>query len=99
MKLVYSHPNSMILGNMFNALNEIGIETEIRNDILGGAIGEISPGETWIELWVLRETHTEAASARIKEILEQPGRDDWSCNQCQEPNPATFDFCWQCVGG
>ena len=36
MKLVYSHPNSMILGSMSSALNEEGIETEIRNDILGG---------------------------------------------------------------
>ena len=72
----------MILGNMSSALNEIGIETEIRNDILGGAIGEISPGETWIELWVVRKTQAEAATARIKEILEQPERDDWLCNQC-----------------
>jgi|TARA_B110000914_G_scaffold9433_1_gene7704 hypothetical protein len=99
MKLVYSHPNPMILGNMSSALNEIGIETEIRNDILGGAIGEISPGETWIELWVVRKTQAEAATARIKEILEQPERDDWLCNQCQEPNPATFDLCWQCGEG
>ena len=89
----------MILGNMSSALNEIGIETEIRNDILGGAIGEISPGETWIELWVVRKTQAEAATARIKEILEQPERDDWLCNQCQEPNPATFDVCWQCGEG
>ena len=51
MKLVYSHPNSMILGNMSSALNQEGIETQIRNDILGGATGEIAPGDTWIELW------------------------------------------------
>ena len=50
MKLVYSLPNSMILGSMSSALNEEGIETEIRNDILGGATGEIAPGEIWIEL-------------------------------------------------
>jgi hypothetical protein len=68
MKLVYSHPNSMILGNMSSALNEMGIETEIRNDVLGGAIGEISPGGTWIELWVVKKTQAEAATARIKEF-------------------------------
>ena len=69
MKLVYSHPNSMILGSMSGALNEEGIETEIRNDILGGAAGEIAPGDTWIELWVINEAEAEAATQRIKEIL------------------------------
>jgi hypothetical protein len=96
MKLVYSHPNSMILGSMSSALNEQGIETEIRNDILGGAAGEIAPGETWIELWVVNEAQAEAARQRIKEILEQPACDDWLCNGCQEFNPSTFDVCWQC---
>jgi hypothetical protein len=96
MKLVYSHPNSMILGSMSSALNHEGIETEVRNDILGGATGEIAPGETWIELWVVNESQAEAATQRIKEILEQPERDDWLCNRCQESNPATFDVCWQC---
>tara|TARA_B110000305_G_C19338452_1_gene587792 strand:- start:112 stop:414 length:303 start_codon:yes stop_codon:yes gene_type:complete len=96
MKLVYSHPNSMILGSMSSALNHEGIATEIRNDILGGATGEIAPGETWIELWILNEAQYEAATLRIKEILAQPERDDWLCNRCQELNPATFEVCWQC---
>ena len=96
MQLVYSHPNSMILGSMSSALNDIGIETEIRNDILGGATGEIAPGETWIELWIVNDTQAEAATRRIKEILEQPERDDWVCNRCQESNPTTFEVCWQC---
>jgi hypothetical protein len=96
MKLVYSHPNPMILGSMSSALNEFGIKTEVRNDILGGATGEIAPGETWIELWVVDDSQAASATKRVKEILEQPERDDWVCNHCQEPNPATFDLCWQC---
>ena len=96
MKLVYSHPNSMILSSMSSALNEIGIETEIRNDILGGATGEIAPGETWIELWILDDNQTETAMRRIKEILEQPEQNEWVCNHCKESNPTTFEVCWQC---
>ena len=76
MKLVYSHPNSMILGGMSGSLNEIGIETEARNDVLGGATGEIAPGETWIELWVVKKAQAKAATSLIKEILEQPESDD-----------------------
>jgi hypothetical protein len=43
----------MILGSMSSGLNNRGIETNICNDILGGAAEEIAPGETWIELWVV----------------------------------------------
>ena len=96
MSRVFSHPNSMIIGNMASLLNLAGIETQIRNDILGGAAGEIAPGETWVELWVVNETQAEAAAQLIKETMEQPERDDWICNHCQEPNPATFDVCWHC---
>ena len=55
MRLIYTHPNLLIVGAMRNALDELGIETEIRNDILGGAAGEIAPGETWIELWIVND--------------------------------------------
>ena len=58
----------MIIGSMSGALNQDGIETEIRNDILGGAAGEIAPGDTWIELWVVNSAQAEAATQRIKEI-------------------------------
>ena len=87
----------MILGNMSRALNEVGIETEIRNDILGGATGEIAPGETWIELWVVNEAQVKAATRRIREILETPESGDWLCSHCQESNPGTFDLCWHCA--
>jgi len=35
----------MIIGSMSGALNQDGIETEIRNDILDGGAGEIAPGD------------------------------------------------------
>lgn len=96
MRRVFSHPNSMVVGSMASLLNYAGIETETRNDILGGAAGEIAPGETWVELWVVNETRVEEAAQLIKETMEQPEGDEWICNHCQETNPATFDVCWQC---
>ena len=79
-----------------NALDELGIETEIRNDILGGAAGEIAPGETWIELWIVNDEQAPAAMRRIQEIERQPDEEEWDCHHCEEPNPATFELCWQC---
>ena len=96
MRLIYTHPNLLIVGAMRNALDELGIETEIRNDILGGAAGEIAPGETWIELWVVNDEQAPAAMRRIQEIERQPDEEEWDCHHCEEPNPATFELCWQC---
>ena len=96
MKLVYTHPNSMIIGSFASLLNQEGIETEIRNDILGGATGEIAPGETWIELWALNDAEANAAIELIERVQAEPEREDWLCNVCQADNPATFEICWQC---
>ena len=96
MRLIYTHPNLLIVGAMRNALDELGIETEIRNDILGGAAGEIAPGETWIELWIVNDEQAPAAMGRIQEIERQPDEEEWDCHHCKEPNPATFELCWQC---
>ena len=96
MQLIYTHPNLLIVGAMRNALDEIGIDTEIRNDILGGAAGEIAPGETWIELWLINDEQASAAIRRIQEIEHQPADEEWDCHHCEESNPSTFELCWQC---
>ena len=57
---------------MRSALNALGIETEIRNDLLGGATGELAPDQTWVELWVTNEAQANIASKRLNEIIEQP---------------------------
>ena len=96
MKLIYSHPNPIMVGSMRSALNALGIETEIRNDLLGGATGELAPDQTWVELWAINEAQALTASKRLKEIIERPERANWICNFCRERNPATFEVCWRC---
>ena len=96
MRLIYTHPNSLIVGAMRNALDELGIEAEIRNDTLGGAAGEKAPGETWIELWIVKDEEAPPAMRRIQEIEHQPDEEEWDCHHCKESNSATFELCWQC---
>lgn len=96
MKLVFSHQNSMVVGNLAGLLEQAGIESETRNDFLGGAAGELAPGETWIELWVKDGSQAERAAQLIKKTLEAPQGDDWQCRGCQEANPETFETCWNC---
>lgn len=96
MKLVYTHPNSMVVGTMASLLAQAGIETEYRNELLGGAVGEIAPGETWVELWVINDGDAEEGTRLIKAAMEEPEREDWLCTLCEESNPATFEVCWHC---
>ena len=72
----------MIFSSMSSALNDRGIEAEIRNDVSGGVTGKIAPGEALIELWVVNKDQVEAATERIKEIREQPKSDDCFFNYC-----------------
>ena len=96
MKRVFSHPNSLIVGSMAALLAQEGIETEYRNEFLGGGAGELAPGETWMELWVVSDRDAERATGLIDDAQRQPSREEWRCNHCGEANPATFDVCWQC---
>lgn len=96
LKLVYTHPNSMVVGSMASLLAQVGIETEFRNELLGGAAGELAPGETWVELWVVDNRQAGRAKQMIQDLIDEPERDDWICNACQETNPASFEICWQC---
>lgn len=96
MKLVFTHPNPMIVGSMASLLAQAGIETEYRNEFLGGATGEIAPGETWVELWIGDDRREDEARRLIKDTLEQPPGEDWTCLECRETNPANFEICWHC---
>lgn len=96
MKMVYTHPNSMMVGSMEGLLAQADIKTEIRNDLLGGAAGELAPGETWVELWVVNDFQADYAKQLIESALAEVDADDWQCSHCHETNPATFETCWQC---
>ncbi|MDA0272104.1 MAG: DUF2007 domain-containing protein, partial [Proteobacteria bacterium] len=87
MKLVYTHPNSMVVGTMASLLAQAGIETEYRNELLGGAVGEIAPGETWVELWVIDDGDADEGTRLIEGAMEAHMGDDWLCGRCEESNP------------
>lgn len=86
----------MMVGSMAGLLEQSGIESELRNDILGGASGEIAPGETWVELWVKDASQADRAIQIIEESMQQAEGEDWQCTRCKEVNPASFDTCWKC---
>lgn len=94
-KLLYTHENRLIVSNIVNLLEQSNITLHLKNEYAGAAAGDIVPHETWLEVWV-DETEFEQASLILKKVLTSSADPDWHCKQCNEPNPASFELCWQC---
>jgi len=95
MKLVYTHENKILVENAKNLLSEHGIEAVLRNEFSSGAMGDLSPMDTWPEVWVNDDAavQAEAVVAALKSAVQGP---TWQCAHCHEENEASFDVCWQC---
>ena len=80
------------------ALESHGIACEIRGEHLGGAAGELPPGETWPELWTLDDRKLEQAIQIVQEALQPPESTSWpwTCPQCREELESQFSVCWNC---
>ena len=97
MRKVYTHQNSLIVGNARNILQDAGIEVVMRNQYAAGALGETAPQETWPEVWVARDRDYERACAILDASMSAPGEQDWVCRACGERNGAAFELCWNCA--
>jgi hypothetical protein len=93
MKRVYSSHNLVLAHHARNLLEAEGIETEVRNQMLSSAMGELPPAECQAEVWVLDD----ADAPRAAEILRRPplSGPDWTC-ACGEKLGAQFTQCWNC---
>jgi hypothetical protein len=98
MKLVYTHPNSILVAQARAALELADIQCLLRNEYASGAIGELAPIDAWPELWVADDKDLERAKQLIAEsraVVQEP---DWKCGRCGSDSPATFELCWHCAG-
>ena len=95
MKLVYTHDNMLIVENVRNCLLQEGIEPELRNEFAASGMGELSPMETWPELWVDFGWY-DKAKAIVDTLVTASDGPVWRCGSCNEENESTFHHCWQC---
>jgi len=95
MKKLTSAETIVTITHYKNVLAAAGIRSEVRNEHLGGIMGEMPVFETWPQLWV-DEQDTERASQLIKSVdAESPG-EPWQCRHCSEQNEGQFAACWNC---
>lgn len=86
------------IAHLRNLLEAEGIGCLVRNDRLGGAVGEIPFVECWPELWVVESGYFLRARAVIEEALrEGPAQAPWRCPRCAELVEGTFQVCWNCA--
>ncbi|MEL7296376.1 MAG: DUF2007 domain-containing protein [Pseudomonadota bacterium] len=97
MKKVFSADNLVTVAHYRNVLEAEGIATEIRNQNLGGVLGEVPFTEVWPQLWVKHALDEPRARELIATVQATPeAGDPWICRHCQASNESHFAACWQC---
>ena len=94
MKRVFSSYNAVLAHHTRNLLEAEGIETELRNQMLSSAMGELPPAECQVEVWVRNDED----AARALGVLRRPPPTgpDWTCAVCGERSGPQFTQCWKC---
>jgi len=96
MKLVYANESRFLVNNMKELFVAQEIEVFIKNEFAQGAVGEISPFDSWPELWVVNDSDVERATQIVNLSKHSNNDADWICKSCAETNDPSFDVCWNC---
>jgi hypothetical protein len=95
MKRVFRAASLIQVAHARNVLLTAGIQSELRNQYLAGALGDLPMLETWPQLFV--EDDDESAALRaLARAAEAPSGTPWTCSQCGEQLEPQFTHCWHC---
>jgi hypothetical protein len=78
-----------------NVLTAAGIDSELRNQYLAGALGDLPMLETWPQVWVADALESAALRA-LQNAATAPAGAPWVCPQCGEELEPQFTACWRC---
>jgi rubrerythrin len=96
MKLLMRCDHAIAAAHYAGALRAAGIECEVRNTVLSGALGEIPFLECAPQIWI-RYALDEARARELIEQLRTPvSGEPWTCRQCGEVLEPQFAQCWNC---
>ena len=95
MKKLTSAETIVTITHYKNVLQAEGIHSEVRNQHLGGVMGEVPVFETWPQLWV-NERDVERADQLIRRVETETPGEPWRCAKCDEQNEGQFAACWKC---
>ncbi len=100
MKKLHTADNLVSIMHLKNVLEMQGIECEVRNQFLSGALGDVPAFECWPQLWVRHPADWSRAQDILKthQAPAEPSGEPWTCGDCGERLEAQFSECWQCGG-
>lgn len=96
MKKLTSAETIVTVTHYQNLLAAEGIKTEIRNQHLGGIMGEMPVFETWPQLWIVNDLDFDRATQLIESTDSGPYEAPWTCSKCGEENEGQYAACWNC---
>ncbi|MBL1276772.1 MAG: DUF2007 domain-containing protein [Ectothiorhodospiraceae bacterium] len=94
---IYSAGNITDAYLLQSLFSEARIETQILNEYAQGGVGELSFTQAYPELWLINAADAKQAIEIIKQFEQREVPvGSIQCPQCGEPNPDSFEVCWQC---
>ena len=98
MKKVTSVDSLITINHYKNLLAAEGIPAVIRNEHLGGIVGEMPFPEVWPELWVENDVDYDRARQLIDvaTLAAESPRSPWRCSDCGVENEGQCSVCWSC---
>jgi len=97
MKRVFGSFDLVAVHHARNLLQVEGIAAEVRNELLGSAMGQLPPSECQVELGVRVDAEAERAERVLRHgSLSTAGASPWRCSACGEAGEPQFTQCWRC---
>jgi hypothetical protein len=94
-KRVFRAASLLQVAHARNLLIAAGIDSELRNQYLAGALGDLPMLETWPQLWVEDALESAALNA-LQNAATAPKGAPWVCSHCGEQLEPQFTTCWRC---
>lgn len=98
-RMVFTNGNRFIVSNAKNILESYGVNLVVKNEHASSAIGEVSPFDTWVQLWVVRDADYDMACKILESAISDRNASPWTCKNCKEENDESFELCWKCGTG
>jgi hypothetical protein len=95
MKRVFRAPSLLQVAHARNLLVSAGIQCELRNQYLAGAMGDLPMMETWPQLYV-DDADEQVALRALARAVAAPAGPPWTCDECGEELEPQFTSCWRC---
>jgi hypothetical protein len=95
MKRVFRAASLIQVAHARNVLLTAGIQSELRNQYLAGALGDLPMLETWPQLFV-EDADEKPALRALARAAAAPTGIAWTCEICGESLEAQFTSCWRC---